>query len=209
MIPPLKRGNRLDFQDPFHEYLRVMTSTRHSTLAPDIANKLLKAILLGELKPGKRIYQAKMAQRLDVSHGTFREALQVLAASGVVTRMRRATVVAQHTRENAAALLAVRGSLEPIAAAAALEKLTPEDIRKLEFHLEKMDQTILARDWSSFLRLDLAFHKFIWQRSKVRTLSRLFKPEAVRRYEQRPKENNNPLYEDQAVIPDWQCLGSL
>jgi hypothetical protein len=34
-------------------------------------------------------------------------------------------------------------------------------------------------------------------------------PEAVRRYEQRPKENNNPLYEDQAVIPDWQCLGSL
>jgi hypothetical protein len=34
-------------------------------------------------------------------------------------------------------------------------------------------------------------------------------PEAVRRYEQRPKENNNPFYEDQAVIPDWQCLGSL
>ena len=34
-------------------------------------------------------------------------------------------------------------------------------------------------------------------------------PEAVRRYEQRPKENNNSPSEDQAVIPDWQCLGSL
>ena len=144
------------------------------TLAPRIASKVLEEILLGGLKPGDRINEAKMAKQLNVGRSTFREALQALADSGLVIR-ERATLVARPTLEDALILFDVQGRLEPFAAAKACGRLTPTHTRELQLHLDKMKQAIPKGDFSTFLRHELNFHQRIWKIPQLRTLNRMFK----------------------------------
>ena len=174
-IAPLNPEISVDFRGLQDDYRGAMvTRIKKSSLATRVANKLLSAILLGELKPGQRIYEPQMAKQLDVSAGSFREALRVLAASGIITHKRRATFVAQLTPADASILFMIQTALEPIAAATACDRLAPAHFRTLERLLEQTQRAIARRDLSSFLRLDLRFHSWIWQMSHISTLNRLF-----------------------------------
>jgi DNA-binding GntR family transcriptional regulator len=55
------------------------------TLAERVAAALAEQICAGELKPGERLIEAKMARSLQVSHGPVRDALRLLQSAGVVT----------------------------------------------------------------------------------------------------------------------------
>jgi DNA-binding transcriptional MocR family regulator len=60
----------------------MVTSIRHRSRAKEAAQMLFEAILMGELKPGERIDEAKNAKTLQIGRSTLREALQALADSG-------------------------------------------------------------------------------------------------------------------------------
>jgi DNA-binding GntR family transcriptional regulator len=133
---------------------------------------LLDAMLLGKLKPGARIKQAAIANKLGIGAGTFHEALQALADCGLITR-KNGTRVTVHTVEDAKILFAVRDRLEPLLAAAACQRLTPAQARQIELHLHKMKRAMLRRDFSTFLKHDLAFHECIWKVPQMPTLDRM------------------------------------
>ena len=174
LIPPLKRENPLDFEDPFHEDRTVMiTGIRRGSRAQEATRRLFEAILMGDLQPGERIDEARTAKQLHVGRGTLREALQALEDRGLVTRKRH-TVVTKQTVEDAQILSVVRDRLEPLAAAIACERLTPTHTRNLEGLLGKMRQAIPRRDSATFLRYELAFHEYIWRMPRIRALDRVF-----------------------------------
>jgi DNA-binding GntR family transcriptional regulator len=85
---------------------------------------LFVAILQGELKPGDRVKQAVMGEKLNVGVGTFREAMHMLAGYGLISSG-HPTVITQHTAEDAAILFALRQRLEPSLAFWVRRKLTP------------------------------------------------------------------------------------
>jgi DNA-binding GntR family transcriptional regulator len=129
-------------------------------------------MILGKLKPGARIKQAVMANKLGVGAGTFHEALQALVDCGLISRM-NGTPVTLPTVEDAAILCAVLDRLEPLLAAAACQRLTPAHARQIELHLHKMMRAMLGRDLGTSLKHDLAFHECIWKVPKMPTLDRM------------------------------------
>ena len=84
-----------DFSVDMNEYL---------PLRDVVFNTLRKAILKGELKPGERLMEIALAERLGVSRTPVREAMRKLELEGLVVMIpRRGAQVANITEKGAGA----------------------------------------------------------------------------------------------------------
>lgn len=87
-----------------------------ATRADWVDRRLRSAILSGELRPGERLAGAALAQRLSVSPTPLREAIQRLAARGLVEiRPQRGAIVAPVSADEAREIYELRQLLEPMA----------------------------------------------------------------------------------------------
>ena len=99
------------------------------TLAEMATNRLREAILLGRLKPGTRLSQDSLARQLGVSRVPLREALQVLAAEGLVDwRAHRAAIVTGLSPEDMIELYSLGAMAEAAAAEEAVRHASDEHI---------------------------------------------------------------------------------
>lgn len=151
MIRPLKRGN----------------------LRERIVNHLYESILQGELRPGERIVEGKVARQLGVAQASLREALQELEHQGLVTKQdNRGTFVVQLTAIDVENMYVVRQELEPLAAKLAYARLTPEHLTRMASMVDRMSVAGLRGDFVELLKIDLDFHRFIWQLSGNNSIER-------------------------------------
>ena len=78
-----------------------------------VFNTLRRAILRGELKPGERLMEIQLANKLGVSRTPIREAIRKLELEGLVLMIpRKGAEVAEITRKNMMDVLEVRKALE-------------------------------------------------------------------------------------------------
>ena len=100
----------------------------------DIVFKTLReAIITGDLKPGERLMEIKLANELGVSRTPAREAIRKLELEGLVLMIpRKGAVVAEITEKSLRDVLEVRGSLEELAVELACERITQEQIEELK-----------------------------------------------------------------------------
>jgi DNA-binding GntR family transcriptional regulator len=153
----------------------------HQPLRSLVSDELRRLVVTGELAPGSRIVEDRLAERLGVSRNPVREALQALAAEGFVEILpRRGAVVAQITPEQAEDLFDVRTALEPLAARLAARRTDPDGIGRLR------DVLALARKATDLGELDqLAsyntdFHSLVVELSGNDYLGLLVAPMAKR-----------------------------
>lgn len=107
---------------------------------------LRRAILKGELKPGERLMEVQLANRLGVSRTPVREAIRKLELEGLVTMIpRRGAEVAEITEKNMRDVLEVRRALEELAVKIACEKMTDEEIELLRQASKKFRDTMYKR----------------------------------------------------------------
>lgn len=77
---------------------------------------LRQAILRGELKPGERLMEIHLAQKLGVSRTPVREAIRKLELEGLVLMIpRKGAIVAEITVQDLEDVLEVRMALEELA----------------------------------------------------------------------------------------------
>lgn len=90
----------------------------HPRSTPDrVADAISKGILMRRFTVGQRLVEADLTRELGVSRSTVREALRILASSGVVELTpHRGAVIRSLTREDAASLLGVLEVLSGLAA---------------------------------------------------------------------------------------------
>ena len=89
-----------------------------------VFNTLRQAILRGELKPGERLMEIQLANKLGVSRTPIREAIRKLELEGLVLMIpRKGAEVAEITEKNMLDVLEVRRALEELAVQLACEKL--------------------------------------------------------------------------------------
>jgi DNA-binding GntR family transcriptional regulator len=101
--------------------------------APRVRDLLEEAILGGELKPGERLRAEALAQRFGTSRTPIREALLQLEGQGLVeVEPNRGAVVRTFDRDDVRDLYEVRALLEPGAAARAAQRISAEDIARLD-----------------------------------------------------------------------------
>jgi DNA-binding GntR family transcriptional regulator len=67
------------------------------TRSEGVYHGLRRDILRGAIQPGARLVETDIAENLGVSRTPVREALQRLAAAGLIVSSRRAWTVYQHT----------------------------------------------------------------------------------------------------------------
>ena len=92
---------------------------------------LRQTILRGELKPGERLMEVHLAERLGVSRTPIREAIRKLELEGLVVMIpRRGAVVASITEKDLKDVLEVRRTLEILAGEVACERITPELLKE-------------------------------------------------------------------------------
>ena len=81
-----------------------------------VFNTLRESILKGEMKPGERLMEIHLANKLGVSRTPIREAIRKLELEGLVTMIpRRGAEVAQITAKSLRDVLEVRQALDALA----------------------------------------------------------------------------------------------
>ena len=131
-----------------------------------VFNTLRQAILKGELKPGERLMEIALAQKLGVSRTPIREALRKLELEGLVVMIpRRGAQVANITEKDLNDVLEVRVALESMAIQKACSRITEEGLESLDAAEKKFERTIAEGDLVSLAEADEAFHEIIYQAS--------------------------------------------
>lgn len=135
----------------------------------DAYTLILEAIEGGTYKPGDRLVESELAERLGVSRTPVREALQRLETQAMLSRDGRSLIVASLDHNQLAELYAVRTELEGLAARLAARHATDEEIRVLITMVEE-DRALLGGDPRALSRANKRFHKQIHLASHNRFL---------------------------------------
>jgi DNA-binding GntR family transcriptional regulator len=120
--------NRADPQ-PFADLSPV---DRPEPLRHRVQDALRELIIMRSLEPGQHLVESELAQRLHVSRGPVREALQALQAQGWVDlRPGRGAFVHDPSGIEASEVFAVRAALESEAAGHAATRVDEDDLAEL------------------------------------------------------------------------------
>ena len=123
-----------------------------------VFNTLRQAILRGELKPGERLMEIQLANKLGVSRTPIREAIRKLELEGLVLMVpRKGAEVAEITEKNMLDVLEVRKALEELAAELACERITKEQIQEMKVAAREFENTLKSGDVTK-----IAEHKHIY-----------------------------------------------
>ena len=127
-----------------------------------VFNTLRESILTGEMKPGERLMEIHLANRLGVSRTPIREAIRMLELEGLVTMIpRRGAEVAQITEKGLKDVLEVRQALDALAIELACERITEEEIRELRRACDTFVQMTRTQDAVRIAQADVALHDII------------------------------------------------
>jgi DNA-binding GntR family transcriptional regulator len=141
---------------------------REKTVQKDAYTLILEAIEAGIYKPGDRLVESELAERLGVSRTPVREALQRLETQSMLSRDGRSLIVASLDHNQLAELYAVRTELEGLAARLAARHATDEEIRVLRGMVE--DDRALMDQPRELARANKRFHRQIHLASHNRFL---------------------------------------
>jgi DNA-binding GntR family transcriptional regulator len=134
----------------------------HRPLQSVVYEEIRGMILRGELLPGTRLVEDRLAERLGVSRNPVREALRVLAAEGFVEVLpRRGAAVATLGADEAEELFDVRMALESLAARLAARRVDSATRRSLEHILHAAEAAASSGDQDSLVSLNARFHEAV------------------------------------------------
>ena len=143
-----------EFQIQMNEYL---------PLRDVVFNTLRQAILKGELRPGERLMEIQLAQRLGVSRTPVREAIRKLELEGLVLMVpRKGAEVAEITVKDLEDVLEVRAALEELAAKIACDHITDEQLQELKKAAADFKKVLDTDDLTSCVQADMKFHEIIY-----------------------------------------------
>jgi len=147
---------------------------RRLPIADQIAESIRDMIVAGDLNPGDRIVESRLARQIGVGQPTVREALVALEHQGLVVRKaNQGCVVVSLTRNEISQILRIRAELETLAVELAVESATDSDVQKLLDLTEQMKESARVRDPQRFFDIDLQFHEVLWGMSGNSLLPRL------------------------------------
>lgn len=136
-----------------------------------ILHALEQGILQGDWQPGDRLDERQIAEMFDVSRTPVREAIQRLAASGLVqVRGRSGAIVVQLSPIELLDGFTVVAELEALAAAQAARRRLPAHLEDMRAAHDACAEAARSGDIDRFYDANLLFHRTISQASQNRVL---------------------------------------
>jgi DNA-binding GntR family transcriptional regulator len=142
--------------------MRANLLASHKTKAQVILNELRSLIVDGQLLPGQRLVQRKLAEKFGCSEIPVREALNSLASLGFVNiTPHEGARVSPFDRTQIIETTEIRLVLERVATEQAAPLIPPAGLDELKTILAKMKQSVANGDVKNYGTLNRAFHNKI------------------------------------------------
>jgi DNA-binding GntR family transcriptional regulator len=123
----------------------------------NLAERLRHEIMSGSLRPGMRIVEAKWASKFGVAQGSIREAINILAQAGFVSKASGRSARVIHLSEgDVAHIYQLRGAIEGLAAR--LAAATQPDLKVLQATLDVMREMAGTGNLDGLLDCDSLYH---------------------------------------------------
>ena len=183
----------IDFEVTMNEYL---------PLRDVVFNTLRRAILRGELKPGERLMEIQLANKLGVSRTPIRK----LELEGLVLMIpRKGAEVAEITEKNLRDVLEVRCALEELAVQLACDRIDKDKLKELHAAADHFREILDSDDITAIAEADEAFHDVIFAATDNNRLIQLLNNLREQMYRYRieylkKKECHPQLLEEHAAI---------
>lgn len=169
-----------------------------------VADKIREAILHGALKPGEKIDEIGLAERLEVSRTPVRAALRTLAAEGLVTIYpHKGAIVNELSPEGLEEIYYIRSLLEGNAASLGASAMDDERLRELRSIQDRLKAAVDPDEW---LELNAGFHHTIYAAaglprlvSMIRTMRNMAAP-FIRHYIASRSYRANALVEHERIL---------
>ena len=131
-------------------------------LRDTVFNQLRLQILHGELKPGERLMEVALAEKLGVSRTPVREAIRMLEQEGLAVLLpRRGAHVASIDNKQLEDMLEARRTLEAFTVNAACGRITRAQVDELRQFNMKFREAVKSGDTVAMADADFIFHEGI------------------------------------------------
>ena len=123
----------------------------------NLAERLRAEIMGGSLQPGTRIVEGKWASKFGVAQGSIREAINILAQAGFVSKESgHSARVIDLSEDDVARIYQLRGAIEGLAAR--LAAATKPNLKVLQATLDVMRESANTGNCDGLLDCDSLFH---------------------------------------------------
>ena len=155
-------------------YKYTELENNNAPLSESLLGKLQRDILTGEFKPGKKLTEQELCSRYMVSRTPVREELKQLETDGLVENiLNRGAFVVGMSDQDYEDMFELRKIYEIQAVKWAIERISEEEMEKLEETLEFMEFYTLRNDIDKMLTINTGFHQVIYEASHNRQLKKL------------------------------------
>ena len=151
---------------PTNSPAELLPSIRRLSLAEQTAERLRKEITIGYLKPGSKLTERDVAERLGVSTVTVREALICLEKEGLIVSNGGRRRVVKLSYKDYLQLTQVRLRLEKLAIELAIDNMSEENGTELLEVLANWTESCGAGDVDAYERTHMALHRTIWRQAE-------------------------------------------
>lgn len=165
-----------------------------------VFNTLREAILRGDLVAGERLMELQLAAKLGVSRTPIREAIRMLEQEGLaITIPRKGAIVAGMTEKDMQDVLEIREALEELSVQVACDKITEEEIAKLEKNMKNFEHSLKSGDLKKMAQADVEFHDVIYQATDNPKLINMLNNLREQMYRYRVEYLKNPENHEQLL----------
>lgn len=132
-----------------------------------IFDTIRQAIITGELKPGERLMEVQLAEKMGVSRTPVREAIRKLELEGLVEMLpRKGAHVADLSVKDMMDVLEVRTSLDGLATVLASKRIKPDEIKELKHVQAQFANYVEKENLQGTIKKDVEFHDIIYRASR-------------------------------------------
>ena len=175
-----------------------------------VFNTLRQAILTGELKPGERLMEIHLADRLGVSRTPIREAIRKLEMEGLVVMIpRKGAQVARITEKNLKDVLEVRRALDMLAVRLACSRMDDEYKKQLREACDEFARVVKNNNTKDITEADVRFHDIINKATGNDRLIQLVNNLAEQMYRYRLEYIKDAAYHNRLVAEHEEIYSAI
>lgn len=147
---------------------------KHKSLVESIVDDLQNKIINGQLKPGQRMVEAELCERMGISRSPLREAFRVLESQGFLAHEpRKGMHVSRVSLKELENIYVIRANLESLATNLAIKNGDPQTLKELKKLHHEMILAAEDEDTGNYHRLNLKFHGILTEASRNPRLTEL------------------------------------